>query len=194
MGCQGGAWVRWAGSVTPERDCGRRREVYNVAEAGWRSIDHLAAATTFISISCRASTYILPQMPCRVDASYVRVILLALLALAACIAPASTQIHWNRGWGAGGSMGKRSSASSPMSPSASLGVDTEAMMLSSECSFDVAHVSNLLARIIESEASRLAGCEVRGRYPGLSPVMGGDQDSLGRLPWWYASRKSSNEQ
>lgn len=46
----------------PERDCGRRREVYNVAEAGWRSIDHLAAATTFISISCRASTYILPQV------------------------------------------------------------------------------------------------------------------------------------
>lgn len=63
--------------------------------------------------------------------------------------PSPGQIHWNRGWGAGGSMGKRSSASSPMSPSASLGVDTEALMLSSECSFDVAHVSNLLARIIE---------------------------------------------
>ncbi|XP_042856733.1 uncharacterized protein LOC122243291 [Penaeus japonicus] len=193
MGCQGGARVRWAGGVTPERDCRRRREVYNVAEAGWRSIDHLAAATALLVTSCRVSSSTLAQMPCRVDATCVKALLLALLALAACVAPAASQIHWNRGWGAGGSMGKRSSASSP-SPSASLGVDTEAMMLSSECSFDVAHVSNLLARIIESEASRLAGCEVRGRYPGFSPVMGGDQDSLGRLPWWYTSRKSSNEQ
>ncbi|XP_053626451.1 uncharacterized protein [Cherax quadricarinatus] len=129
-------------------------------------------------------------MPCHVDATCVKALLLTLVALAACITPATSQIHWNRGWGAGGSMGKRSS--SPVAVGApSLLAETPAgdlndLGLNPDCSLDMNYISNLLAKIIESEVSRVAACEVRGRS---SADMGGEADQMSRYPWWMAVRK-----
>ncbi|XP_042214548.1 uncharacterized protein LOC121861071 [Homarus americanus] len=131
-------------------------------------------------------------MPCRVDATCVKALLLALVTLTACITPATSQIHWNRGWGAGGSMGKRSSsaAASSTSPIEGGPAGDNEVVLSPECSLDLTYISSLLAKIIESEVSRMATCEVRGRSVGSSTMMTGEQDQLARYPFWMAMRKA----
>ncbi|KAG7173173.1 hypothetical protein Hamer_G008710 [Homarus americanus] len=108
-------------------------------------------------------------MPCRVDATCVKALLLALVTLTACITPATSQIHWNRGWGAGGSMGKRSSSAAASSTSP---------------------IEGGPAGDNESEVSRMATCEVRGRSVGSSTMMTGEQDQLARYPFWMAMRKA----
>ncbi|XP_071525642.1 uncharacterized protein [Panulirus ornatus] len=137
-------------------------------------------------------------MLCRVDATCFKALLLALVALAACITPATSQIHWNRGWGAGGSMGKRSSsapsavsASVPLAEAAAAAAAECDMTLASDCSVDFSCLSTLLLKIIESEVSRAAMCEARGRSLGSSAVVADEREQLTRFPWWMATRKTS---
>ncbi|XP_045623759.1 uncharacterized protein [Procambarus clarkii] len=127
-------------------------------------------------------------MTCHMDATSVKALLLTLVALAACVTPTASQIHWNRGWGAGGSMGKRSPpatgavAASPLAEAPEVDAD---VVLSPDCSLDMNYVSGLLAKIIESEVTRVVSCMERG---GSSVVVGSEQDQLTRYPWWMAVR------
>ncbi|XP_066979438.1 uncharacterized protein [Macrobrachium rosenbergii] len=114
---------------------------------------------------------------------------LALVALAAMVTPATSQIHWNRGWGAGGSMGKRSSAMpSSSSTSSASSMDGE-LVLSTDCSStDFAHLTSLIARIVESEVNRLASCALREHQVASAP----ESDHLSHLPWWIQARKATS--
>ncbi|XP_064086971.1 uncharacterized protein LOC135201724 [Macrobrachium nipponense] len=126
-------------------------------------------------------------MLCRVDARAIKALLLALVALAAMVTPATSQIHWNRGWGAGGSMGKRSSAM-PSSASSVSSVDGE-LVLSTDCSStDLAHLTSLIARIVESEVNRLASCALREHQVASAP----ESEHLSHLPWWIQARKAAS--
>ncbi|XP_050696681.1 uncharacterized protein LOC126985578 [Eriocheir sinensis] len=123
-----------------------------------------------------------------------RVLVVVLVTLAACFTPAPAQIHWNRGWGAGGSMGKRFPSSvASSSPSVAggrgdLGTEEAGFMTAVDCSADLTHAYNLLLKIIESEATRIAACELRSETAAASSVAGEHEDHPARvLPWWKAS-------
>ncbi|XP_068242638.1 uncharacterized protein [Palaemon carinicauda] len=128
-------------------------------------------------------------MLCRVDTRAVKALLFAIVALAAIVTPATSQIHWNRGWGAGGSMGKRSSAMpSSSSSSSSSSLDGE-MVLNTDCSStDLAHLTSLIARVVESEINRLASCAQR-EHQALSSS---ESDHFPHLPWWIQARKATS--
>ncbi|XP_045124982.1 uncharacterized protein LOC123512613 [Portunus trituberculatus] len=131
-------------------------------------------------------------MQCHAVNRSTKVLVVVLVTLASCISLAPAQIHWNRGWGAGGSMGKRS-PSSPSSSSSSSSVAGGRLEVVGEetgfldCSGDLTHAYNLLLKVIETEASRLAACELRSEG-AASPVTGEREGHLPHtLPWWKSS-------
>lgn len=91
-------------------------------------------------------------------------------------------------------MGKRSPSSPSSATSSSVAggrlevVGEETGFLSTlDCSGDLTHAYNLLLKVIETEASRLAACELRSEAVA-SPVTGEREGHLPRaLPWWKSS-------
>ncbi|CAL4082838.1 unnamed protein product, partial [Meganyctiphanes norvegica] len=116
------------------------------------------------------------------------------------------QIHWNRGWGAGGSMGKRS-------PSGSLNSNSLAAALqgsSDHCSVDLQHISKMVTQLIQSEVSRVLRCEDRERglvnaavmeemaAAASSPIVHQTSPLSGPVspvvPWWTTAQNLADEQ
>ncbi|CAL4114948.1 unnamed protein product, partial [Meganyctiphanes norvegica] len=79
-----------------------------------------------------------------------------LLALSACLTPAISQIHWNRGWGASGSnVGKRGGSADPM--------EIMDLLDSAGCSLAITQLSGVLEKLVQSSVRELVTCQLGHR-------------------------------
>ncbi|CAL4135378.1 unnamed protein product, partial [Meganyctiphanes norvegica] len=84
--------------------------------------------------------------------------LLVLWELSACLTPAVSQIHFNRGWGASGSaVGKRGGSFMLMEDMAHLDAVG--------CSLAITQLTDVLGKLVQSSVSDVVACEL-GRHSG----------------------------
>ncbi|RXG54308.1 hypothetical protein Avbf_18576, partial [Armadillidium vulgare] len=101
----------------------------------------------------------------------------------------SLQIHWNRGWGAGGSVGKRSLF---------LPTNTFHEQKKSECSSQIFKFVSSLAKQIEREIENILICETEARLTLLEEVSSSELDEgesqISKIrPLWRTSKKVSDD-
>ncbi|KAL7645336.1 UNVERIFIED_CONTAM: hypothetical protein RMT77_003722 [Armadillidium vulgare] len=114
---------------------------------------------------------------------------LVLLIFCAVIFPVHSQIHWNRGWGAGGSVGKRSLF---------LPTNTFHEQKKSECSSQIFKFVSSLAKQIEREIENILICETEARLTLLEEVSSSELDEgesqISKIrPLWRTSKKVSDD-